>query len=55
LFWDRDKKIFYTDSRVKIIQDGEEIVGMGLSSEEDLSEYTIFEVKGHFSRKKDLK
>ena len=55
LFWDRDKKIFYTDSRVKIIQDGEEIVGIGLRSEEDLSEYTIFEVKGHFSRKKDLK
>lgn len=55
LFWDRNKKIFYTDSRVKIIQDGEEIVGIGLRSEEDLSEYTIFEVKGHFSRKKDLK
>ena len=55
LFWDRNKKIFYTDSRVKIIQDGEEIVGIGLKSEEDLSEYTIFRVKGHLSGKKDLK
>ncbi len=55
LFWDRNKKIFYTDSRVKIIQDGEEIVGIGLRSEEDLSEYTIFEVKGHLRGKKDLR
>ncbi len=55
LFWDREKKIFHTDSRVKIIQDGEEIVGLGLEAEEDLSKYTIFEVKGHLSNKKDLK
>ena len=48
LYWDRKAKQFNTDSQVRIIDKEEEIIGLGLKAEDDLSEYTIFEVKGHF-------
>ena len=48
LYWDRKAKQFHTDSQVRIIDKEEEIIGLGLKAEDDLSEYTIFEVKGHF-------
>tara|TARA_B110000858_G_scaffold3535_1_gene4176 strand:+ start:54819 stop:55436 length:618 start_codon:yes stop_codon:yes gene_type:complete len=48
LYWDRKAKQFHTDSQVRIIDKEEEIIGLGLLAEDDLSEYTIFQVKGHF-------
>ena len=48
LYWDRKAKQFHTDSQVRIIDKEEEIIGLGLKAEDDLSEYTIFDVKGHF-------
>lgn len=48
LYWDRKEKQFHTDSQVRIIDKEEEIIGLGFQAEDDLSEYTIFEVKGHF-------
>ena len=48
LNWDRQTKEFFTDSPVRIIDEGEEINGLGLRADDDLSEYTIFEVNGYF-------
>ncbi|HAG48929.1 MAG TPA: LPS export ABC transporter periplasmic protein LptC [Cryomorphaceae bacterium] len=46
--WDRSEKRFYSESNVVIIDNGEEVRGKGFTAEEDLSQYTIFAVSGHF-------
>ncbi len=46
--WDRIKHEFRSDSDVRILDKGEEVQGKGFVAREDLSQYTIFAVSGHF-------
>jgi len=46
--WDRMKQEFRSESEVRIIDKGEEVRGKGFTAKEDLSQYTIFAVSGHF-------
>ena len=46
--WDRIHQVFTSDSEVRIIDKGEEVRGKGFEAKEDLSQYTIFAVSGHF-------
>jgi LPS export ABC transporter protein LptC len=46
--WDRIQQVFTSDSDVRIIDKGEEVRGKGFEAKEDLSQYTIFAVSGHF-------
>lgn len=49
--WDRVQKVFRSESEVRIVDQGEEIRGKGFEAKEDLSQYTIFAVSGHFQGK----
>lgn len=49
--WDRVQKVFRSESEVRIVDKGEEIRGKGFEAKEDLSQYTIFAVSGHFQGK----
>lgn len=46
--WDRVNQVFRSESKVRIIDKGEEVQGKGFEAKEDLSQYTIFAVSGHF-------
>ncbi|HBJ71907.1 MAG TPA: hypothetical protein DDY62_05980 [Cryomorphaceae bacterium] len=46
--WDRVKQEFRSESEVRILDKGEEVQGKGFVAREDLSQYTIFAVSGHF-------
>lgn len=46
--WDRVNQVFRSESNVRIIDKGEEVRGKGFEAKEDLSQYTIFAVSGHF-------
>ncbi|MDG1252691.1 MAG: LPS export ABC transporter periplasmic protein LptC [Schleiferiaceae bacterium] len=46
--WDRMNQEFRSESKVRIIDKGEEVQGKGFTAKEDLSQYTIFAVSGHF-------
>ena len=46
--WDRLKQEFRSESEVRILDKGEEVQGKGFVAREDLSQYTIFAVSGHF-------
>lgn len=46
--WDRINQVFRSESQVRIIDKGEEVQGKGFEAKEDLSQYTIFAVSGHF-------
>ena len=46
--WDRVNQVFRSESNVRIIDKGEEVQGKGFEAKEDLSQYTIFAVSGHF-------
>ena len=46
--WDRVNLVFRSESKVRIIDKGEEVQGKGFEAKEDLSQYTIFAVSGHF-------
>lgn len=46
--WDRVNQVFRSESSVRILDKGEEVQGKGFEAKEDLSQYTIFAVSGHF-------
>ncbi len=55
LIWDVDTKRVKTDSAVTITTQDVKLVGKGLDAEEDLSEYTIFDIRGKIKIKKKSK
>lgn len=48
LFWKQDDQKIYTDKFVTIRQQGDVIYGEGLDAKQDLSEYTITQIRGQF-------
>ena len=48
LFWKQADKKIYTDKFVTIRMQGDVIYGEGLEAKEDLSEYTINQIRGQF-------
>lgn len=48
LYWDQKKKTIYSDSFIKIEQHDKVITGIGFKSNQDMTDYKIFESKGIF-------
>lgn len=53
LFWDQKKKIVYSDSAVRITAQEEIIEGVGFLSNEQITKYTILQVTGIITVKRD--
>ncbi|MDR2775618.1 MAG: LPS export ABC transporter periplasmic protein LptC [Tannerella sp.] len=49
LFWDQNKKIFYSDSFIKITEGEELNTGIGFTANQNLSEYSIFHSTANFT------
>jgi LPS export ABC transporter protein LptC len=48
LIWDQDEHIIHTDEKVKIVTDGEVIEGIGMTADEDFTNWEILKVTGTF-------
>ena len=47
LFWDENKKMYYSDKTVKVVTPDEEINGIGFTSREDFTQYKVMQVTGY--------
>lgn len=47
LFWDENKKMYYSDKPVKVVTPDEEINGIGFTSREDFTQYRVMQVTGY--------
>jgi len=48
LYWDQDRKRVYSDSFIRIEQESQILTGYGFESNESLTKYQIFKIKGIF-------
>lgn len=46
LYWDQEKKLIYSDAYMRIEQEGSVITGIGFESNENMSEYRIYNPQG---------